>query len=152
MARKVKLSKTELLDRNIERWETKQEAAVIMLRKSAEELLKLRRQRARHQRKLLTETRAKAVELSKPVEIEQPKDDGVRFGPDEVVKRPQDVQPPKRRRKAPPGSERAALHHTPPSASDDRLETVAVINADGDLETKLTSMGFRKYKGRAKQV
>lgn len=68
MARKVKLSKIELLDRSIERWEAKQEAAVIMLRKSAEELLKLRRQRARRQRKLLTAK--EVVALTTPPEPE----------------------------------------------------------------------------------
>jgi hypothetical protein len=47
MPKKAKLSKAERLNRSIERWERKQEAAVIMLRKSAEELLKLRRQRKR---------------------------------------------------------------------------------------------------------
>lgn len=47
MPKKAKLSKAEKLNRSIERWERKQEAAVIMLRKSAEELLKLRRQRKR---------------------------------------------------------------------------------------------------------
>jgi hypothetical protein len=47
MARKRKLSKAEQLTRSIARWEGKQEAAVIMLRKSAEQLLKLRRQQRR---------------------------------------------------------------------------------------------------------
>jgi hypothetical protein len=47
MARRPKPSKAEKVNRAIERWEHKQEAAVIMLRKSAEELLKLRRQRKR---------------------------------------------------------------------------------------------------------
>jgi len=47
MARKAKLDKATMLNRSIERWERKQEGAVIMLRKSAETLLKLRRQRHR---------------------------------------------------------------------------------------------------------
>lgn len=47
MARRPKPSKAEQLNRAIERWERKQDAAVVMLRKSAEELLKLRRKRKR---------------------------------------------------------------------------------------------------------
>lgn len=48
MARRRKLSKDEQLNRAIARWEAKQEAAVIMLRRSAEELLVLRRKRKRN--------------------------------------------------------------------------------------------------------
>lgn len=47
MRKKRKLSKAELLNRQIENWERKQEGAVIMLRRSAEELLTLRRKRRR---------------------------------------------------------------------------------------------------------
>ena len=47
MRKKRKLSKAELLNRQIEGWERKQEGAVIMLRKSAEMLLELRRKRRR---------------------------------------------------------------------------------------------------------
>jgi hypothetical protein len=47
MARRPKPSKAEKLNRAIERWQAKQEGAVIMLRKSAEQLAKLHRQRRR---------------------------------------------------------------------------------------------------------
>jgi hypothetical protein len=47
MARRSKIDKATKLNRDIARWERKQEAAVIMLRKSAEMLVKLRRQRHR---------------------------------------------------------------------------------------------------------
>jgi hypothetical protein len=47
MARRSKIDKATKLNRDIARWEHKQEGAVIMLRKSAEMLVKLRRQRHR---------------------------------------------------------------------------------------------------------
>lgn len=52
---KRKLSKTEMLNRQIASWEKKQEDAVIMLRKSAEMLLKLRRKRSRMLAKVTAE-------------------------------------------------------------------------------------------------
>jgi len=64
MARKVKLSKGEKVNRDIARWEAKQEAAVIMLRKSAEELVRLRRWR---KRELARETK-RALATPKPPE------------------------------------------------------------------------------------
>jgi hypothetical protein len=45
--KKSKLTKAEILNRAIAAWEQRQEGAVIMLRKSAEMLMKLRRQRLR---------------------------------------------------------------------------------------------------------
>jgi hypothetical protein len=45
--KKSKFTKAELLNRAIEAWEKRQEGAVLMLRKSAEMLVKLRRQRRR---------------------------------------------------------------------------------------------------------
>jgi hypothetical protein len=54
MARRPKPSKAEKLNRAIERWQAKQEGAVIMLRKSAEQLAKLHRQRRRNLAKLTT--------------------------------------------------------------------------------------------------
>lgn len=45
--KRKKLSKAEMLNRQIASWESKQDGAVVMLRKSAEMLLKLRRQRKR---------------------------------------------------------------------------------------------------------
>jgi hypothetical protein len=62
MTRKRKLNKAELLNRAIEHWEQKQEGAVIMLRKSAEELLKLRRRRKR----MLMLATARPVETPRP--------------------------------------------------------------------------------------
>lgn len=50
-----KLSKAELLNRQIASWERKQEDATVMLRRSAEQLVKLRRKR---QRMLARETKA----------------------------------------------------------------------------------------------
>jgi len=47
MPKRPKPSKAEKLNRAIERWQQKQEGAVIMLRKSAEMLAKLHRQRRR---------------------------------------------------------------------------------------------------------
>lgn len=78
-----KLSKAELLNRQIEGWERKQEGAVIMLRKSAEMLLDLRRQRRR-----MLERETKKALAARP-------DEGQRFGPDEAIKSPTDVRPPK---------------------------------------------------------
>lgn len=89
MPKKAKLSKAEKLNRAIERWQMKQEAAVIMLRRSAEDLAKLHRKR----RRMLRE--ATPTELSSPVmraldkaipkpaaipsatQVESPKDDGL---------------------------------------------------------------------------
>jgi hypothetical protein len=72
MARKRKLSKAEQLTRSIARWEGKQEAAVIMLRKSAEQLLKLRRQQRRMLKTGQTPDMAKPVE-SKTFDTTPPK-------------------------------------------------------------------------------
>jgi hypothetical protein len=109
---KRKMTKAEKLNRQIESWERKQEDAVIMLRRSAEELLKLRRQRLR----MLKRETARAVvwpsgepvksgdiDSGSTVEIEvetgtvkaiEPPE-GQRFGPDEAIKSPLDVRPPK---------------------------------------------------------
>jgi len=65
MRKKRKLSKAELLIRQIENWERKQEGAVIMLRKSAEELLVLRRK----QRRMLNQIGQRVPEL-----VEEPVD------------------------------------------------------------------------------
>ncbi|SRR5580765_3394073 len=65
MRKKRKLSKAELLIRQIENWERKQEGAVIMLRKSAEELLVLRRK----QRRMLNQIGHRAPEpVDKPAD------------------------------------------------------------------------------------
>lgn len=61
MPKRQRLSKAEKLNRDIARWEYKQDGAVVMLRKSAEMLLDLRRKR---KRMLERETTKLSVPLS----------------------------------------------------------------------------------------
>jgi hypothetical protein len=157
---KVKLTKIEKLDRDIRLAYRKQERAMDMLKKgermlktSASDLARLNKKKARLESEQFLWAKAHESTLETAA-------GGVRFGPDEAVKRPQDVEPPKpkRRRKAPPGSEQAALQHTPPSANlpppdfvkrqlDRAREAEASVE---DREARMKSLGFRQTSNRRK--
>jgi len=153
--KKVKLTKTEKLARDIARWEAKHNAAKDMLVRSTVELKVLYKKRQRARTTAPTVEPQQRTDEATPVELEggltasPPLDQGVRFGPDEAIKRPTDVRPPKRERKAkamddPNHPDLVAARALLGSVNAAARGIIESAPSPETREARMQAMGFRK--------